>query len=248
MGVFGLGNPCADYAALQYVKKRYSGRTEDVVVNGAGIEMFAAVAKLIKCGIAPSRITVVTPEEEGKVKGFPERKVFCFPLLFHVFFPSFFLLNIFIVLFYRDFESEIEMQITEPLVKGLLSVGVKMCWGFAVSEATLSKAGFLESVDLQRVLTGDPLAAPSSVGSLSQASKATSHSASTSAHDGPAETAAGPAVVVPCIALLNCHQQLCDYDVFCAINDCGLVFDGGLVVDTVSRIIISPSACDGTES
>jgi hypothetical protein len=37
-----------------------------------------------------------------------------------------------------------------------------------------------------------------------------------------------------CIALLMCgskEYQSCEKDIFSAINDCGLVFDGGLVVD-----------------
>lgn len=39
---------------------------------------------------------------------------------------------------------------------------------------------------------------------------------------------------ISCAALLCCNDQQCDKDVFCAINDSGLVFDGGLVVDNVS--------------
>jgi hypothetical protein len=41
-----------------------------------------------------------------------------------------------------------------------------------------------------------------------------------------------------CIALLLCHSaQLPDKDVFTAINESGLVFDGGLVVDQSFRTV-----------
>ncbi len=38
---------------------------------------------------------------------------------------------------------------------------------------------------------------------------------------------------LPCFSLLCCGQKQCDADVFAAVNDSGLVYDGGLVIDEV---------------
>ena len=76
-GIFGLGNPVADQEARRFIHKRYPGRSEDVVVSGSGVQAFTAVEQLLSMGIAPARITVVVPEEEGKVAGIPEKKVSC---------------------------------------------------------------------------------------------------------------------------------------------------------------------------
>ena len=43
--------------------------------------------------------------------------------------------------------------------------------------------------------------------------------------------------VIPSIALLCCGQRQCDTDVFSAINESGLVYDGGIVVDEVNVLI-----------
>lgn len=48
---------------------------------------------------------------------------------------------------------------------------------------------------------------------------------------------------VPCSALLFCvNPHQCDVDVFSAIRDCGLVFDGGVVVDKARGSNISKSS------
>jgi len=41
---------------------------------------------------------------------------------------------------------------------------------------------------------------------------------------------------LPCFSLLCAGAKYCDSDVFTAINDCGIVFDGGVVVDQVSDV------------
>jgi len=52
--------------------------------------------------------------------------------------------------------------------------------------------------------------------------------------DENVEEAAKPAaevVTLPCFSLLCCGARNCDTDVFAAVNDCGIVYDGGVVVD-----------------
>jgi hypothetical protein len=79
IGVFSLGNPAADAKALRYVKQRYSSRSDDVVVSGSGLAVFAAVARLLRFGLSPTRITVVVREEEGAIQGLYEKNVRNFP-------------------------------------------------------------------------------------------------------------------------------------------------------------------------
>jgi hypothetical protein len=48
------------------------------------------------------------------------------------------------------------------------------------------------------------------------------------------ESKAPEPLMIACMALLLCNNAVCDRDMFAAIVDSGLVFDGGLVVGTVS--------------
>lgn len=43
--------------------------------------------------------------------------------------------------------------------------------------------------------------------------------------------------VVKCFALFCCSDERCDVDTFSAVNDSGLVYDGGIVVDEVFRCL-----------
>ena len=42
---------------------------------------------------------------------------------------------------------------------------------------------------------------------------------------------------LPCFSLICCNKKYCDPDVFTAINDCGIVYDGGIVVDKDFRTV-----------
>ena len=91
--------------------------------------------------------------------------------------------------------------------------GIKQIyWKSAIGEVSLSRNGFLQSVELKDVHHSD------------------------SSTVGESKTADAN-VRISCTALLLCGNkdyQSCERDVFAAINDSGLVFDGGLVVDLVS--------------
>jgi hypothetical protein len=115
-----------------------------------------------------------------------------------------------------------DVQITDPLVKGVLSAGIKMCWGFTVAEVHLSHTGFLSSLELKRTLEAPPAA------TFSRTHNQNAHS----------EAKTSELVMVSCLALLLCTNNMCDRDVFTAVVDSGLVFDGGLVVDTVRDMLI----------
>jgi len=44
-------------------------------------------------------------------------------------------------------------------------------------------------------------------------------------------------VVLPCFSLVCCNKKYCDPDVFTAVNDCGIVYDGGIIVDKDFRTV-----------
>ncbi len=52
-----------------------------------------------------------------------------------------------------------------------------------------------------------------------------------------AEGADDEPIEIPCFSLLCCNQKYCDPDVFAAVNDCGIVYDGGIVVDQDFRTV-----------
>lgn len=113
IGVFSLGSPLADLQALRYIRHRYSilckktrkscfvlfwliklsrsprfscrygQRSDDVVVSGSGLPVFAAVARLLSTGVAPTRITVVVKEDEGFIEGLTEKSVSYIHLCLH---------------------------------------------------------------------------------------------------------------------------------------------------------------------
>lgn len=114
-------------------------------------------------------------------------------------------------------------QVSDKLLEVVGAVGVKIYWEHLVADVALSRTGFLQYVDIR--------------------SKSGAYTAEFAAEQEGGEskgqyTETGD-LRIPCIALLCCNQKQCDKDVFCAINDSGLVFDGGLVVDAVSRNMCS---------
>lgn len=112
------------------------------------------------------------------------------------------------------------LQIYDPLLKGILSIGVKMCWGFGVADVHMSQTGFLNSIELKR--SAELLPKPARRGQHN------------SDHDYQETKSADEPLYLACMALLCCTTCVCDRDVFSAVVDSGLVFDGGLVVDPVS--------------
>ncbi|RYH29030.1 DUF4821 domain-containing protein [archaeon] len=114
----------------------------------------------------------------------------------------------------------------EPLLSNFIAQsgqigGIKdLYFKAAIGEVVLSRTGFIQAVDLYEVAT------TTSVTAIKQETKQ--------------EFTPVPQSL-SCSALLLCggsEYQSCERDVFAAINDCGLVFDGGLVVDIVSLLLL----------
>ena len=90
---------------------------------------------------------------------------------------------------------------------------LKVYWGHHVNDVNLSANGFLQNVQLERKARQIDM-------------------------DEDGLSPRSHQVTVSCTALLLCHStHLPDKDVFTAINESGLVFDGGLVVDQSFRTV-----------
>ncbi len=107
-----------------------------------------------------------------------------------------------------------------------------MCWGFGVADVHMSQTGFLNSIELKRSSELVPKAAPRSGQQFNY----------DDAHAQHEHKSAEEPLMLACMALLCCANRVCDKDVFTAVVDSGLVFDGGLVVDAVSKFLL-PFKC-----
>lgn len=99
-----------------------------------------------------------------------------------------------------------------------------MCWGFGVADVHMSQSGFLNSIELKRSSELLPKAAP----------RSGQRTNDDDVHAQNEHKSAEEPLMLACMALLCCANSVCDKDVFTAVVDSGLVFDGGLVVDAVS--------------
>ena len=99
--------------------------------------------------------------------------------------------------------------VVESALRSLRGSGVFIKMGFEIVDVNLTKFGSVESVQL-RCLTSDPTIESNESGG-----------------------ADSMMYVIPCYSLLCCGTKYCDADVFAAINESGIVYDGGVVVDKV---------------
>lgn len=98
----------------------------------------------------------------------------------------------------------------EAALRNLKVSGINVKFGYDLADVQMTKFGGIESVLLKKI---DMVAADGGV---------------VVDPDAPVEP---ENVTLPCFSLLCANTKHCDSDVFTAINDCGIVFDGGVVVD-----------------
>ena len=96
--------------------------------------------------------------------------------------------------------------IVESALRNLKSSGVFIKNGFEIVDVDLTKFGSVQGVQIRSL------------------------AADSSNEDGPPKI-----VTLNCFSLLCCNSKFCDTDVFAAINESGIVYDGGVVVDKVWR-------------
>jgi hypothetical protein len=101
---------------------------------------------------------------------------------------------------------------------------LKVYWGYAATDVQFGPRGKVSHVGMKSLITRKAAAAKSGRATMG-APGANNESKS----DEPASLA--------CASLLFCYNKQADWDMFTAINDSGLVYDGGLVVDEVSLLL-----------
>lgn len=99
---------------------------------------------------------------------------------------------------------------------------VKIYWGYKLIDTLFSNHGFLSSVSIKDKRFEDTVPVSEEVKEGED-------------YEEPPTTIEYPTIDIPCITLLLCSKSHCEMDVFSAINDSGLVFDGGMVVNEVYR-------------
>lgn len=176
-GIFGIGNPRVDEAALEWARKCQNLRSNGIVVYGrSGLDAYAAVGNLLKHGIEASRIALVMEE---------------------------------------DLELSAN-SISSAIVQAVKDCGVQLLLKYSLVDVTLSHSKFLQGVLLR--------SKRSEVSTINNATRAVFEEAK------GAEENLFP---FPCSTLICAASMHCDSDVFAAINDSGLVYDGGIVVDDI---------------
>lgn len=225
-GIFELGNPAADLLALRWVRKRHitsgAGGQQSkadggtVVLAGLALHVFHAANTLLQLGISAEHIVCSVLEEAEQLE---------------------------------EMDSERMSDLLRTSVEGS---GIKVRWCTQLADCTFTRNGFVNEVTLtssgrERNVVNDSstaveLSAAQKVEKAKEASKAAAAAAAAAAgHGGESkagdssesvqQTVGNMEVHVPCSTVLCCGPKQCDRDVFTAVNDSGLVFDGGLVVN-----------------
>lgn len=99
-------------------------------------------------------------------------------------------------------------------------LGLKIYWGHAVVDVEFSSRGKIETVLIRPVQVQKKKGVKSKKDGESKVDEKSAPNLS-------------EAQVLACASLLCCGIKSCDADMFSAVNDSGLVYDGGLVVDEV---------------
>ena len=103
----------------------------------------------------------------------------------------------------------------EAIIRGLRSSGVTVHRLHDVKDVTINDQNRLESVTIRKLFTKEDMAAARLAG----------------------KEMVEELVEVPAFTLLTCTSKSCDPDLFTAINESGIVFDGGVVVNKDFRTV-----------
>lgn len=204
-GIFSLGNPSADLLAVQWAQRRTANKNDPIVIAGSALKALTAAQGLIRAGIPASKIICVTSDADNRIAGCGS--------------------------------STVSSPGDGPELCGLLAhavaentIGLRaFLWRSEVSEVVLSRNGFISAVDIRALDVGLDEEGESK-GPINRR-----------IHNSNGGNAAMPRMMMqkePCAGLYLCDADetlsSCERDVFAAINDSGLVFDGGIIVDLVS--------------
>lgn len=251
-GIFGLGCPHADEMALRWVLQHSldgdrsdagqssgssssSGSTRGgaVVVFGSGMDALAAVGCLIKNNVPSRLISLVISDTELEelghqtVRPHSTHKTFKLTVLFHL--TSLETISTFLII-NCSFHLCSTFQINDSVYLALQECGVIVYPGHVVVDVTLN-SHCLQAVKLENKMFIPRAIPPRGTGNIlkDRVVPPTDNSGA------PKVEPSAQFVTLECSSLLCCVRKSCDADVFAAINDSGLVYDGGIVVDEVSH-------------
>ena len=201
-GVYGLGSETSDLAVSQWLFGPRGPRTPGVVVYGSGLIAWSAVGRLLEKGLEPERLVWILPRTE-----------------------------------FIDGELGHE-TIDESAQNNLSKCGIKMLVGFKICDINFSESNSVYSVNVV-CIPGAP-----SFEKYEERKRRDRERAERKAklaaerneefwniEETKDETMPYDEVVM-CGTLIMCEKFNADVDVFSAINDSGLVYDGGIVVDS----------------
>ena len=143
------------------------------------------------------------------------------------------------------------LQMDEALMIALNDAQISVTFEHQISSVTRSEAGYIRSVTFRNMQKKPPTEVEESVKNKTVASDVekrgelkggTSGAGSVNGslpEDEGVEAVDDDVLTIECGALITCVKLQCDMNVFRAVNDSGLVFDGGIVVDQVRKDIDS---------
>jgi hypothetical protein len=253
-GVFGLGTVMADAAALKWIRGRTGTSNDTIVIYGCGIDPFVAAGNLLHYGCSPSRITLVLEDAELEETGdvavndliievldqIGVRVLWGFLLHDVEFMSRGPVQSAIIQSMYPEDEFKAEDKFTDPM----LSRGTDKSGGLDDADIKTEGSGRSFDSDNKDDYSESKRLGADSKGSYKEglSSKDTSRvsTAKRSSRGSSRKFPRGEGLTtekktIICHALLCCRPKQCDVQVFEAINESGLVYDGGLVVDETFR-------------
>jgi hypothetical protein len=178
-GVFGIGNPSADKACLEW-SNTVSG---NIVIYGSGINALAAAGSLLNEGIDPSRISLIFKEDNLVDIG--------------------------------------HYMINDSIVMGLNDSGISIHLGCEINDISFSRKGYVEGIVFEKTEVVEV--------DIDNESKMNDEDEDNM--EGKIPEKITSEIELTANTVILCVRKACDADVFAAINDSGLIFDGGIVVD-----------------
>lgn len=186
-GIFGLGNPTADRAAIDWiVKHQHDNNNAALIVYGSSLEAWNAVGRLISMDIIDtSRINWIIPDIDLPELG-------------------------------DDLIDEVAMMALE-------NSSIKIWRNCKVIHVNMGAegAGVIQSIEIEKMPEDDEEEDEEKKDDKDKEKGEVVH-----------ET-----VKLLCFGFIGAMPPMCAVDVFAAVNDSGLVFDGGVVVDRNFRTV-----------
>jgi hypothetical protein len=127
-------------------------------------------------------------------------------------------------------------QVNETISIALRDSGINVYMGHNIIDVKFSGSGMIESVEVE--MNDSRRAVLEELEGMGSELKSSYHEQD-SRRSSTVGGSYGRRSTVKCTTLLCCGQKQCEADVFAAINDSGLVYDGGVVVDEV-RLLLMP--------